>query len=293
MGNQNTPAAGDIRDAVSKRYGQIAATGGASCCGPAPQTESLLGHGQAIGYSPEQLNALPEGANLGLGCGNPTSLTLIQPGQTVVDLGSGAGIDCFLASPKVGPTGQVIGVDMTDAMLEKSRDYAAKHGYDNVDFRKGTIEDLPLKDSSVDLIISNCVINLSPDKPAVFRQIARVLKPGGQAAISDIVLLKPLPKTILEDLEAYIGCVAGALMVGDYLGHAMIAGLDIARAARKGYDVMSVLGCSPEAGKLLEKLPEGFDGSTHVASLDLLLVKPAPRSMPTLASTCATSSGCC
>lgn len=174
---------------------------------------------------------------------------------------------------------------MTDAMLDKARDYAAKHGYSNVEFRKGVIEQLPVEDSSVDLIISNCVINLSPDKGRVFSEIARVLKPGGRAAISDIVLLKELPDAVQQDLEAYVGCIAGAVMVGDYLGYAMTAGLNVEKAERKSYDVMSVLGCSPEAGKLLEKVPEAFDGNAHVASLDLLLAHPV--------TPCCSGSGCC
>ncbi len=277
----------DIRDDVSKRYGEIATTGGASCCGgSSDQAVGTLEHARAIGYSGEDLAALPDGANLGLGCGNPTSLTLIEPGQTVVDLGSGAGVDCFIASQKVGPEGRVIGIDMTDPMLDKARAYADKHGFANVEFRKGVIEKMPLDDASVDLVISNCVINLSPDKQTVFREIARVLKPGGRAAISDIVLLGELPDAIRSDLEAYIGCIAGAVMIGDYLGYAMTAGLNVEKADRKSYDVMAVLGCSPEASKLVEKVPADFDSNAHVAGLDLLLTKPA-------ASSCCSGTSCC
>jgi len=261
----------DIREKVSQRYGQIAATGG-SCCGSKSDLGKLE-HATAIGYDADELASAPEGANLGLGCGSPTSLTLIKEGMTVVDLGSGAGIDCFLASPKVGPTGRVIGIDMTDAMLAKARTYASQKGYANVEFRKGHIENLPLEDNSVDLVISNCVINLSPDKARVFAEIARVLKPGGRAAISDIVLLQPLPDAVKNDLEAYIGCIAGAEQMPDYLAHAIGSGLDIAHSQRKGYDVMHVLGCSPEASKLLDNVPEDFDGNAHVASLDLVLRK--------------------
>ncbi len=276
-----------IHEKVSERYGQIARTGGSCCGGTGVATDD---HAGLIGYSADQLDAVPEGANLGLGCGNPTSLTMIEPGMTVVDLGSGAGIDCFLAARHVGPQGKVIGVDMTDAMLEKARDFAAKKGYRNVEFRKGIIEQLPLEDASVDLVISNCVINLSPDKGQVFREIARVLKPGGRAAISDIVLLKPLPEQVKNDVEAYIGCIAGAELVGGYLQHAFVAGLNIDRAHRKSYDVVGVLGCSPEASKLIDNLPGDFDGNAHVASLDVVLVKPAPRgeSLPV-----ATRSTCC
>lgn len=274
----------EIRQIVSTRYGQIAQSGGASCCGGS--AVGLLEHAEAIGYRSEDLATLPEGANLGLGCGNPTSLTMITEGMTVLDLGSGAGVDCFLASPKVGQTGRVIGVDMTEEMLDKARAYAEQHGYENVEFRAGEIESIPVNDESVDLAISNCVINLSPDKPKVFGELSRILRSGGRAAISDIVLLKPLPSAILEDIEAYIGCIAGAVMLNDYLAMALAAGLDIERAERKAYDVMAVLGCSPEAGKLLEKLPKDLDANAHVASLDLVLVKPSD-------TCCDPSTGCC
>lgn len=272
----------DIRKTVADRYGQIASTGGASCCGPTDTAAATSDYARTIGYRDEDLADLPEGANLGLGCGSPTTIAALQPGQTVVDLGSGAGIDCFLAAQQVGPTGRVIGVDMTDPMLDKARAYANEKGFTNVEFRKGDIEQLPLDDNSVDVVISNCVINLSPDKARVFREIARVLKPGGYAAISDIVLLQPLPDAIVNDVEAYIGCVAGAEQVGDYLGHAIVAGLDLDRAHRKGYDVMTVLGCSPEAGKLIEQLPDDFNGAAYVISLDLLARKPGARAATAL-----------
>ena len=283
-----------IHAQVSERYGQIARTGG-SCCSPGSPVATDQ-HAAMIGYDPDQLEAIPEGANLGLGCGNPTSLAMIEPGMTVVDLGSGAGIDCFLAAKHVGPQGKVIGVDMTDAMLDKARAFAADKGYTQVEFRKGLIEQLPIEDGSVDLVISNCVVNLSPDKGQVFREIARVLRPGGRAAISDIVLLRELPDVVRQDVEAYIGCIAGAELAGRYLHHALAAGLDIDRAHRKGYDVVSVLGCSPEASKLIEKLPPDFDGSATVASLDVVLVKPDRRkarqvSLSTLSP--ATGGKCC
>lgn len=293
--NASVEFEGDIRGTVSKRYGEIAETGGASCCGGGAIELGMRDHAVAIGYSEDDLNALPEGANLGLGCGSPTSIAMIQEGMTVVDLGSGGGVDCFIAAKRVGSTGKVIGVDMTDAMLEKAREFAAKHNYDNVEFRKGFIEELPIDDNSVDLIISNCVVNLSPDKGQVFAEINRVLKPGGRAAISDIVLLKPLPEAILRDVEAYIGCISGAEMIGDYLGHAMGAGLNVARAERKSYDVLTILGCSPEAGKLIEKLPADFDGNAHVASLDLLAEKPGASVSLNVAAEpcCEPGGGCC
>jgi SAM-dependent methyltransferase len=170
-----------------------------------------------LGYSKEQIDALPEGANLGLGCGNPTAIDSLRPGEVVVDLGSGAGIDVFLAARQVGDSGKVIGVDMTDAMLEKARKNASSGGYKNVEFRKGKIEDLPIEDETVDVVISNCVINLSPEKEKVFREAYRVLKPGGRMMVSDIVLEKELPPEVLSSVDAYVGCVSGASLRSEYL----------------------------------------------------------------------------
>jgi arsenite methyltransferase len=209
----------DIVEVVKERYGAIA-RGEQSGCGCSAPTQVA----KAIGYSKEDL-ALAQQANLGLGCGNPLALAVIQPGMTVLDLGSGAGFDAFLAWRRVGPTGRVIGVDMTDDMLAQARKNAQDLGAGNVEFRKGRIENLPVEDASVDLVISNCVINLSTDKPAVFRQVYRVLKPGGQFAISDLVLLKELPEKVAKDVSAYVGCVAGASLLTDYVRIALEAGL--------------------------------------------------------------------
>ncbi len=208
----------EITAAVEDHYAAVA-RGEASCCG-APAKDVA----RSIGYSEEEL-ALAGDANLGLGCGNPLALTEIRPGMTVVDLGSGAGFDAFLALNQVGPGGRVIGVDMTDDMLSLARENAAKRGVWNVEFRKGFIESLPVDSGSVDYVISNCVINLSSDKPAVFREIARVLKPGGHFAVSDIVLLKPLPEVLARDISAYVGCISGASLLNDYLFMALSAGL--------------------------------------------------------------------
>lgn len=208
----------EIVSAVEEHYGAVA-RGEASACG-AP-VDSVA---KAIGYTEEEL-AIAGDANLGLGCGNPLALTELKPGMTVLDLGAGAGFDAFLALSRVGPNGRVIGVDMTDDMLALARQNAEKRGATNVEFRKGFIEKLPVEDASVDYVISNCVINLSADKPAVFREIARVLKPGGHFAVSDIVLLKPLPDALARDISAYVGCISGASLISDYLSMALGAGL--------------------------------------------------------------------
>ncbi len=208
----------EMIEAVQQKYGSIA-RGEQSGCGCGSENTAI-----AIGYSPEEV-ALGEGANLGLGCGNPLALSEVREGMTVLDLGSGAGFDAFLAWRRVGPNGRVIGVDMTDDMLARAQANAQKLGATNVEFRKGYIEKLPLHDASVDYVISNCVINLSPDKPAVFREIARVLKPGGRMAVSDIVLLKQLPEEIARDVAAYTGCISGASQMGDYIRYALEAGL--------------------------------------------------------------------
>ena len=210
----------EIRGNVRRRYGQIAREGSFGCgCSPGCCGESEKGApvSTAFGYSAEDLGAVPEGSDLGLGCGNPVALASLEEGETVLDLGSGAGFDCFLASQRVGPSGRVIGVDMTHEMLEKARENANKGGYSNVEFRLGEIEHLPVADNSVDLVISNCVINLSTDKPQVFREIFRVLRPGGRIMIADIVLTEPLPPLLKESALMYTSCVAGALLREEYL----------------------------------------------------------------------------
>ena len=210
----------DIKKIVRKDYGKIAKQDNSCCgsissyCGNPDLAEDIS---RSIGYTEEELRAAPEGANLGLGCGNPTAIASLKEGETVLDLGSGAGFDCFLAAQKVGKTGRVIGVDMTPEMIERARENAKKGKYENVEFRHGEIEKLPAEDNSVDVIISNCVINLSPNKQKVFNEAYRVLKSDGRLIISDIVLVKELPDFIKNSVEAYVGCISGAVMKDKYL----------------------------------------------------------------------------
>jgi len=209
----------DIRKFVRDRYAGIAKQGG-SCCGPSAccgASETAEEAGGRIGYTEEELKSAPGGSNLGLGCGNPTALASLREGETVLDLGSGAGFDCFLAAGRVGPGGRVIGVDMTPEMVQKARGNARKGSHDNVEFRLGEIEHLPAANDSVDVVISNCVINLSPAKDKVFAEAFRVLKPGGRAMISDIVLSGDLPESVAGSLAAYAGCIAGAIRKEEYL----------------------------------------------------------------------------
>jgi arsenite methyltransferase len=217
----------EMRKAVREGYGKIAKQSGSccasksTCCSGANMAETIS---RSVGYSEEELSSVPEGANLGLGCGNPVALASLKKGDTVLDLGAGAGFDCFLAADRVGKKGKVIGVDMTPEMVEKARENAQKGGYKNVEFRLGEIENLPVADSSVDVVISNCVINLSPDKKRVFQEAFRALKPGGRLMVSDIVLLKELPDFIKNSVQAYVGCLSGAMLRDAYLKTMKTAG---------------------------------------------------------------------
>jgi arsenite methyltransferase len=221
----------EIKKAVRQRYARAATQGGGCGCGGVPassccgSTDVAQNISKAVGYSDEDIGAVPEGANLGLGCGNPVALASLKEGEVVLDLGAGGGFDCFLAAKKVGKKGKVIGVDMTPEMIDKARENARRGGYTNVEFRLGEIENLPAADNSVDAVISNCVINLAPDKERVFSEAHRVLKPGGRLMVSDIVLLKELPQAIKASVEAYVGCISGAMLRDGYLKAMRKAGL--------------------------------------------------------------------
>lgn len=258
----------EIIQAVREHYGSIARSGksasGCGCCSPADsgdKTGACEVLGEIMGYGREDLDAVPQGANLGLGCGNPLALAGLQSGETVLDLGSGAGFDCFLAARRVGAQGRVIGVDMTPEMVAKARDNARKAEVSNVEFRLGEIEHLPVADSRIDVILSNCVINLSADKGAVFRDAFRVLRPGGRLSVSDIVALRPLPEKVRSDLALYTGCVAGALKI-DRLEQLMAAA---------GFKQIRIEPQTDTSQRMAEAFPntglEGFVASAHLSAL--------------------------
>ena len=275
-------AAEQVRQKVREGYGQIAQSGsrccGArTCCGPDPS-----GLAKKVGYSNDELKVLPEGANMGLSCGNPTAIASLRPGDVVLDLGSGAGFDVFIAGRKVGAKGQVIGVDMTPEMLSKARRNIAKYqkrtGLQNVEFRLGEIEHLPVADNSVDVVISNCVINLSPDKPQVWREIARVLKPGGRVAVSDLALLRPLPPKILRMVAALVGCVAGAVLASETREMARQAGLaEILLKPRPEYAAAMEEWDDPLYRNIVKNLPRGAKPADYLTSLDVSARKPERR----------------
>jgi SAM-dependent methyltransferase len=273
-----------VRTLVREGYASIAkdtsagcCSPGVSCCGSAPPDADKLA--RELGYTIEELQALPEGANMGLSCGNPAALAALKPGETVLDLGSGGGFDVFIAGRKVGATGRAIGVDMTPEMLGKARNniahYRKETGLANVEFRLGEIEHLPVADNSVDAIISNCVINLSPDKAQVWREIARVLKPGGRVAVSDMALVKPLPAEVLKMVEALIGCVAGAVLISETGRMAKEGGLtEIVLKVKSDYIDAMVNFEDPLYKKIVEQLPAGAKTSDYITSLEVQATKP-------------------
>jgi SAM-dependent methyltransferase len=264
-----------VRAAVREQYGKIARSAGSccapGCCGPGAE-ESLK-----LGYSAEELAQVPEGANMGLGCGNPQAIAALRAGETVLDLGAGGGFDCFLAARQVGPDGRVIGVDMTAEMVSSARANAQKLGATNVEFRLGEIEHLPLADAMVDVILSNCVINLSPDKAAVFQEAFRVLKPGGRLAISDVVALRPLPEAFERDVAALTGCVSGAASVGTIRGFLTEAGFDSIQV-----DVRE------ESREFIRNWLPGSGIEDYVASASITAVKPGGKK-PCCGPSCCSS----
>jgi SAM-dependent methyltransferase len=285
-----------IEEVVRDKYGAIADSSLSS------EHEGVRRIAEAFGYSAEELASIPAEANMGLSCGNPTAAANLRPGEVVVDLGSGGGLDVFLAAKKVGPTGKAVGIDMTPSMLERARANARRQGLDNVEFHESTIDKLPLGDATVDCVISNCVINLAPDKAAVFREVFRVLKPGGRLAVSDIALKKPLPPEIQQDLLAYVGCIAGAVPVEDYVRDLKAAGFSDVQVVDAGKDLnaygevegqaaccappaldssLSVVGescCSPSETNAVHggfaELLKRFDVNEYAASVQVYALKP-------------------
>jgi arsenite methyltransferase len=280
-----TPESEATREAVRQRYAGIARdtmaetaeASGTGCCAPSccgSESLDVTTLATSIGYTAEELSDLPAGANMGLSCGNPTAIASLQPGEVVLDLGSGGGFDLFLAGPKVGETGRAIGVDMTPDMLALARKnvqtYREHTGLDNVEFRLGEIEHLPVADASVDVVISNCVLNLSPDKPQVWRDIGRVLKPGGRVAVSDLALLQPLPPAVATMLEALVGCVAGAPLVADTERMMREAGLvDIVLQPKPEYVETMSRRNTPLYQSLADHIPEGTTPADYLTSLDI------------------------
>lgn len=278
-----TPDNESARRTVREAYGKIAQESSTCCCEPkssccgASTPEALA---RALGYDEGDLRELPQGANLGLSCGNPTAIASLQPGEVVVDLGSGAGFDVFIAARKVGSNGLVIGVDMTPEMVSTARAKAEQFrvcsGLDNIEFRLGEIEHMPVGDATADVVVSNCVINLSQHKPQVWREIARVLKPGGRLAISDIALKRPLPAEVRRSAEALVGCIAGAVTVKETLRMAREAGLANAQAQTQPIysdDASDWLDTASSA--IIDLLPQGTKLSEYVMSMDLSAIKPS------------------
>jgi arsenite methyltransferase len=254
-----------VHEVVRDRYAEIARQGSfGGCCGPQPDETATR-----IGYDDAALDAVPKGANLGLGCGAPLAHAALRPGETVLDLGSGAGFDAFLAAREVGPTGRVVGVDMTDEMLERARTNATTAGVTNVEFRKGLIEALPVDDASVDVVVSNCVINLVPDKAAAYREAARVLRPGGRLVVSDVVLEAPLPPAVAASAEALTGCVAGAALRADYLRTIGDAGFtDVEVLTDRGFGAI-----------VLDVVPPALREQATAAGIDIEAVAETVRSL--------------
>jgi len=270
----------NVRESVRKGYSEIAKTDG-SCCGDSASScgsYSPTDLARGIGYSQEDLSILPDSANMGLSCGNPTALAGLKPGEFVLDLGSGGGFDVFIAAQKVGKDGFIIGVDMTPEMITKARNgvkrFTEKTGLSNVEFRLGEIEHLPIEDETMDVVISNCVINLSPDKPQAWREIARVLKPGGRVCVSDMALLEPLPEKVKESAAALVGCISGAVLVNETEAMIKSAGLVNIKLIRKSYNMDIMDGCDDQLYKAISgTLPKGKKLSDYMVSMDITALK--------------------
>jgi arsenite methyltransferase len=276
MGCCNSPKKDIVtQEVIRDAYAKIAVQGG-SCCGATPFSQQVS---QALGYPTDDLAALPEGADMGLSCGNPNALAALMPGEVVLDLGSGGGLDVFLAARRVGPTGFAIGVDMTPEMISKARKnlaaFQSQTSLNNVEFRLGEIEHLPVADNSVDVVLSNCVLNLSIDKAQVWREIQRVLKPGGRVAISDVALLRPLPEGLQQSIEALVGCIAGATLIEETQKQVAAAGLvEAVFSPRPDYvSAMKNLN-DPLAKKIEPLLPKSMDIGDYVTSVDIKATKP-------------------
>ena len=271
-----------MKEIVKDKYGKIAAGAASGCgCGCRPMPEEAISNiSKGVGYSDADLAVVPEGANLGLGCGNPLAFSALKEGDVVLDLGSGAGFDSFLAARKVGKTGKVIGVDMTPEMIAKATANAKAGNFDNVQFVLGDIEALPLPDNSVDVAISNCVINLVPDKKKVFQELNRVLRPGGRFMVSDLVLLKELPEQVRMSVEAYVGCVAGAILKDQYLAIIRSAGFEDVRVVDESYAAVDLadLEVHEVAERCVGTDESHIDDLIHsVASIKVHGVKKAAR----------------
>jgi SAM-dependent methyltransferase len=297
---------GNVLDSVRSKYGAVAQSTLSS------NDTGVKAVAEAFGYSAQELTSIPAEANMGLSCGNPTATANLRPGEIVVDLGSGGGLDVFLASKKVGPEGRAIGIDMTPAMIERARANAAAGAYTNVEFYQSTIDRIPLPDASVDCVISNCVLNLAPDKPAVFREIARVLKPGGRLAVSDIALKGELPEDIARSMAAYVGCIAGAIRMDDYRASLLGAGFEHVEIVDSGADLnayakvenqsgccspaMDGSSCCPPAPESLHtelsELLTNYDMNTAAASVKVYAVKPKAKANAAATTSCCGPSCC-
>jgi len=300
----------EILESVRSKYGAVAESTLSS------NDAGVKAVAEAFGYSAEELTSIPAEANMGLSCGNPTATAHLRAGEVVVDLGSGGGLDVFLAARMVGPQGRAIGIDMTPAMIERANANAESGGYTNVEFHQSTIDNIPLPDASVDCVISNCVLNLAPDKPAVFREIARILKPGGRLAVSDIALKGALPEAIAKSMAAYVGCIGGAVGMDDYRAGLLAAGFEHVEIVDSGADlnayakVESQAGCcspamnedacctpTPDTDPVtlhaeLSDLLSRYDVNAAAASVKVYAIKPKTGTADNTAAPCC-APGCC